>query len=142
MKRVNILSWPKGGETEITANKILDTFNNMQSDIKAYELDFLNLSEDKLRSCDLLIVGGSTIKDDNWLIANNTTKWGQFFNFLRLTDLSGLKAAVFSIGDQELFPDNFVDGMSVIRNALAIKGARVIGYWPTESYDFNDSRSI
>ncbi|MDD4847765.1 MAG: flavodoxin domain-containing protein [Bacteroidales bacterium] len=141
MKRVNILSWPIGGETEKVAHLLLEHFNN-NAEIKALELDFLTVDEQKLKSCDLLVVGGSTVGADNWSTADNTTKWGHLFSLLRLTDLSGLKAAIFGLGDQKLFPDNFVDGMSVVKKVLELKGAKIVGYWSTENYEFNDSRSI
>lgn len=142
MKRVNILSWPKGGETEKVAEQLLWQFNNCGSDVKALELDFITVDEQKLTSCDLLVVGGSTVGSDNWSTADNTTKWGHLFSLLRLTDLSGLKAAVFGLGDQKKFPDNFVDGMSVVKKVLELKGAKIVGYWSADSYEFNDSRSI
>lgn len=142
MKRVNILSWPKGGETEKIASQLLAHFNQNENDVKAIELDFLTVDEQKIKSCDLLVVGGSTVGADNWSTADNTTKWGHLFSLLRLTDLSGLKAAVFGLGDQKKFPDNFVDGMSVVKKLLELKGAKIVGYWSTETYEFNDSRSI
>lgn len=142
MKRVNILSWPKGGDTELVAQKLLNEFNTHEDEIKATELDFLSVDEAKLKACDLLVVGGSTIGSDNWSKADNTTKWGHFFSLLRLCDLSDIKAAVFGLGDQKLYPDNFIDGMSVVKKVLELKGAKIIGYWSTETYDFNDSRSI
>lgn len=142
MKRIAILSWPKGGNTQLAADKIIQQFASYSDDIKIDELDFLTVTESKLRPYDAYIVGGATIGADNWLIADNTTKWAVFFDIIRFTDLSGKKAAVFAIGNQELYPENFADGMAVVKKVLEEKGAKIIGYWPTNGYDFSDSRSI
>ncbi|MDR0364565.1 MAG: flavodoxin domain-containing protein [Bacteroidales bacterium] len=144
MKRVAILSWPLGGNTRLVADKLIRqfTFYN-EEDIKAEKLDFLSVSEGKLRPFDVIIIGGSTVEtEDNWLKADETTKWSTFFDIIRFADLTGKKAAVFAIGNQKAYPDNFADGMSELKTVLEQKGAKIIGHWPTDDYDFFDSRSI
>lgn len=143
MKRVAILSWPLEGNTQMVADLLTRQFAVHDDDIKIEKLDFLAVTESKIRPFDAIIIGGSTVtSEDNWLKADETTKWTTFFDVLRFADLTGKKAAVFAIGNQAAYPDNFADGMAELKTVLEQKGAKIIGYWPTDSYDFSNSRSI
>ena len=41
-----------------------------------------------------------------------------------------------------LYPENFVDGMAIIRDELDQTGVRIIGRWPAEGYEHTDSKSL
>ena len=70
-------------------------------------------------------------KDDN--------EWNRFFVQLSKYDLSGTKVASFGLGDQVLYPGHFVDGLAVFKEEMERVNAKIIGYWPTDGYDFTDS---
>jgi flavodoxin I len=50
--------------------------------------------------------------------------------------------ALFGLGDQVLWPSNFVDGLDTIYSAFIETGAQLIGKWSTEGYDFTDSKAV
>ena len=56
-------------------------------------------------------------------------KW-EFFRF------SGRTFALFGLGNQVDYSDYFVDGIGILYTFLKEKGAKLIGRWPAEGYDF------
>ena len=50
--------------------------------------------------------------------------------------------ALFGLGDQKKYPDEFVDAIGILHDTLADLGAHMIGRWPTEGYEFSASRAV
>ena len=46
------------------------------------------------------------------------------------------------MGDQVGYPDWFLDAMGYLHNKVVGQGAKVIGYWPNEGYEFNESQAL
>lgn len=137
MKKTALIYWPKKGNVESTAHKIAMLFDKENIDVFTItEADVQSLTD-----YDLLIFGGSTVGADNWEDTHKS-KWYAFFDALKKVDLSGKTAAIFGLGDQVLYPDNFVDGMAIIRDELVSAGAEIIGAWPDEGYEYTDSKSV
>jgi flavodoxin long chain len=137
MKKTALIYWPKKGNVESTAAKISALFDTGS-------IDVFTISEadpQKLSDYDLLIFGGSTIGADNWE-DTHTTKWYSFFESMKKQNLSGKIAAIYGLGDQILYPEHFVNGMSVIRDELSNTGLRFVGAWPAEGYEHTDSKSL
>jgi flavodoxin fldA len=57
-------------------------------------------------------------------------------------DLKGKKVAIFGLGDQKNYPDNFVDGMGILADAFQKAGAELVGFTSTDGYTFNQSRAV
>lgn len=68
--------------------------------------------------------------------------WEEFLPQLANADLSGKRIAIYGLGDQKKYPDEFVDAIGLIHDALLARGARVIGHWPVEGYEFTASRAV
>ncbi len=92
-----------------------------------------------------LILGSPTLGDGE-LPGQSTglaqPSWEEFLPQLAAVDLSGKVVAIFGLGDQKKFPDEFVDAIGIIHDALVARGARPIGYWPTAGYEFNASQAV
>lgn len=137
MKKIALVYWPKKGNVEKSAQKIASHFGEIPIDVFTIsQLDITTLPD-----YDLLIFGGSTVGADNWE-DTHTSKWYSFFKELKNIDLSGKTAAIYGLGDQVLYPENFVDGMVIIRDELVAAGADMVGAWPVEGYEHTDSKSI
>ena len=136
MKKTALIYWPKSGSVESTAGKISTYFAAGSIDV----FTISNADPNTFPDYDLLIFGGSTVGADNWE-DTHTTKWNSFFEELKKLDLAGKSAALYGLGDQVLYPENFVDGMAIIRDELKPTGARIIGAWPVEGYDHTNSKS-
>ena len=138
MEKVAIIYWPKGGNAEITAQKIHSQFNESGTDL----MDITAVNVPNLNNYDLIIIGGSTVGAEIWEEAKPNNKWNVFFKSLDTINLKGKKIALYGLGDQVLYPQNFVDGLKVIADEMKKKGAELIGAWPTEGYTFTDSTAI
>ncbi len=68
--------------------------------------------------------------------------WQEFIDGLSGAELADKTVALFGLGDQVGYPDNFVSGMKVLYDAVTERGARVVGAWPNAGYDFNTSAAL
>jgi flavodoxin I len=137
MKKIALIYWPKLGNTEKAAYKILEKFDKGMVDI--FTITSINTAEFGLY--DAFIIGGSTTGADNWEDAHKD-RWTEFFQRLEKADVKDKPFAIFGLGDQILYPYNFVDGMAIIKEQFELAGARHTGLWPVEGYEFRDSNSI
>jgi flavodoxin I len=92
-----------------------------------------------------LIVGSPTLGDGE-LPGESTglsqPSWEEFLPQLAGADLSGKTIAIFGLGDQKKYPDEFVDAIGILHDAFVAGGARVVGRWPTAGYEFNASKAV
>lgn len=138
MKKVAILYWGKGGSVERAAHVVFDQFDPQAVDL--FDLERFNVSN--LTDYELAILGGSTIGAESWEEATNDNLWNRFFREIENKDLSKLTFAIFGLGNQVLYPDNFVDAIAIFHEAVSKTGARIIGRWPTQGYKFTDSDAL
>ena len=92
-----------------------------------------------------LILGSSTLGDGElpgFSTGLSQPSWEEFLPLLADADLSGKTVAVYGLGDQKKYPNEFVDAIGIIHDVLVARGARVIGYWPTTGYEFDNSVAV
>ena len=87
--------------------------------------------------CDLLILGTST-----WGFGELQEDWESCLDTLRTANLAEKKVALFGLGDQEGYPSTFVDGLRPLDDAAREAGASLIGRWPADGYDIQDSAAL
>jgi len=127
--------WPKAGNVESCAKLIAKEYNDI--DIKLLD----ELTEEDIENHAQLIIGCSTVGSETWDNKDNTDPWPQFIKQLEQVGISGKKVAIFGLGDQVRWPKHFVDGMSVIHEQVTSKGAQVVGKWPVEGYEHQESEA-
>ncbi len=138
MKKTVILYWATGGSVEKSAFLLRDTIGSDKVDL--FDLGSFDISElDKYKN---LILGIATIGADVWYEATGTNRWNEFFVKLSEKDLSAFKIAAFGLGDQVLYPDNFMDALGYLRDEVANRGGMLIGRWPVEGYEFTESEGV
>jgi flavodoxin I len=94
---------------------------------------------------DTLILGSSTLGDGELpglSTGLSQPSWEEFLPQLAAADLSGKTVAVYGLGDQKKYPNEFVDAIGIIHDVLVARGARAIGYWPTTGYEFDHSLAV
>jgi len=67
--------------------------------------------------------------------------WAEFLPQLAEIDLSGKTVALYGLGDQEKYGDNFCDALGDLYDFVVARGARVVGAWPSDDYDFIASKA-
>ncbi len=94
---------------------------------------------------DVLILGSPTYGDGELpglSCGNQTEGWEEFLPTLAGADFSGKTIALYGLGDQEGYPDNFVDAIGMIYDAFGDCGAKFIGFTHNEGYTFNRSKAL
>ena len=105
-------------------------------------VDIADLTGEGVAAFDGLIVGAPT-----WHTGADSersgTAWDEFiYGDLTGLDLKGKKVAIFGLGDQGGYGDNFCDAMDELKTCFANQGAEIVGAWPTEGYDHMESKSV
>ena len=93
---------------------------------------------------DKLIVGSPTLGDGELpgqSVGLAQPSWEEFLPQLAEADLAGKTIAIFGLGDQLKYPNEFVDAIGLLHDAFAARGARLIGRWPTAGYEFKASQA-
>lgn len=68
--------------------------------------------------------------------------WEEFLPRLQGRDMRGKTVALFGLGDQDKYTNEFVDALILLHDAVTACGARVIGAWPAAGYDFKASQAL
>ncbi len=66
----------------------------------------------------------------------------EFLPALDGVEWAGKTVALFGLGDQVGYPDEFVDALGIFGKKLKKKGATLIGSWPVDGDEFNKSKEI
>jgi flavodoxin I len=118
------------GNSEEIANKISMELNKIEV------FDLAGTKIDKMNEYDKLILGGSTWGDgelnDDW-----EDVWGDFSKI----DLSNKTIALFGLGDQESYSDEFCSAMGIIYEQVANSKAKIIGFTSSEGYYHDASKA-
>lgn len=86
---------------------------------------------------DVLLLGCPT-----WYVGELQDDWDNRFSELDSLDLRGKRVALFGTGDQICYSDTFQDALGILGEKCRERGAMLIGSWPTDGYDFDDSRGV
>eukprot|EP00567_Pseudictyota_dubia_P005656 CAMPEP_0197444866 /NCGR_PEP_ID=MMETSP1175-20131217/10217_1 /TAXON_ID=1003142 /ORGANISM="Triceratium dubium, Strain CCMP147" /LENGTH=203 /DNA_ID=CAMNT_0042975727 /DNA_START=85 /DNA_END=696 /DNA_ORIENTATION=- len=122
------------GNTETVATYIKDAAGCEMEDIG-------NASEGEVAGFDSLIVGAPT-----WHTGadeqRSGTAWDDFlYDTLPNIDLEGKKVAVFGVGDQGGYGDNFCDAAGELYDLFSAKGCNMFGLTSTDGYDHTESKA-
>ena len=120
-------------KTSKIAKRISDAFG------KNAGVELVNVEEvspEQILQYDNLICGTAT-----WFDGELPNHWDEFIPELEEMDLSGKKVAIFGLGDQKGYPENFLDGMGILGEILEAQGATMVGFISTEGYTYESSRA-
>ena len=130
MAKIGLFYGSTTGSTLKAAEIIQQAFKPEAVDI----VDVGSASPADLSRYDVLILGTST-----WHWGGLQDEWANFEDHLTNNTLANKQVAFFGLGDQRRYPDRFVDGMGLLYHTVKTTGARVIGMWPKDGYDYEAS---
>lgn len=113
------------------AEKIIDTFGDNIEAINAEEL-----TREVFENFDSFILSSPT-----WFDGELPNYWDEFVPDLEEMDLKGKTFAVFGLGDQKGYPENFCDAIGILVEILEECGAKIVGSTSIEGYTFESSRA-
>ena len=76
-----------------------------------------------------------------WFDGELPNYWDEFVPDLEEMDLKGKKFAVFGLGDQKGYPENYCDAIGILVEILEVCGGEVVGHTSTEGYTFEASKA-
>ena len=85
----------------------------------------------------LIILGIPT-----WYDGELQSDWEDYFEEFKQIDFSGKTVALFGLGDQIGYSEFFVDGIGILAEVVLKNGGNIIGHWPREGYDFDESKGL
>lgn len=77
-----------------------------------------------------------------WFDGELPNYWDEFVPELEDMDLKNKTFAVFGLGDQKGYPENFCDAIGILAEILEKCGATIVGKIPMEGYTFESSRAV
>ncbi|RZT93458.1 flavodoxin I [Ancylomarina subtilis] len=121
-------------KTSKNAEKIKKAFG------KDFDIEMVNveeIDEKSFLSFDNMLLGVPT-----WFDGELPNYWDEFMPAIEQLKLKGKKVALFGLGDQVGYPENFVDAIGLLAIALEERGAKVIGLTSPEGYTFERSVAL
>ena len=135
MSRTGFYYGSTTGTTEFVAEKIRDAAELMGLELTPVNIGTLGHPKDLLKH-DRLILGIPT-----WNVGQLQDDWLSLYPKLDTLDFSGKQVALFGVGDQLGYPDNFLDALGTLGQKLQKRGADLVGFWSTEGYSFTASKA-
>ncbi len=141
MATVGIFFGTDSGNTRRIAKDISTTLGPA---LAAKPVNIRNAVVDDLLAYDILILGTPTYGDGQvpgLSTGNVTESWEEFLPTLIGHDFTGKKVAIFGLGNQKGYPDEFIDAVYYLYDQFDACGATLIGEWPAEGYKFKASKA-
>ena len=142
MSRIGLFFGTDTGKTRKVAKMIKKLFDD---DTMAKPLNVNRAEVDDFCSYDFLILGTPTLGEGllpGMSADCENESWEEFLPQLEDKDFSGKTIAIYGLGDQVGYADEFVDAIMELHDFFSEKGAKLVGNWPTEGYEFDHSEAV
>jgi flavodoxin I len=133
MKKIGLFYSYNTKKTSKIAEKIKESFTDAEIDMVNVE----TITADQFLSYDNIICGVPT-----WFDGELPNYWDEFIPDLEDLDLTGKTIALFGLGDQKGYPENFLDGVGILGEILESQGARIAGFTLAQGYTFESSKAL
>jgi len=121
-------------KTAKAAEKIKEAFG---PDFNIVPVNAEELTEELFLSFTNLIMGVPT-----WFDGELPNYWDEFVPALEDLNLNGKTIAIFGLGNQVEYPENFGDAVGIMAELVQTRGAKLIGYTSNEGYSYESSRVV
>lgn len=132
MKKTAIIYSYNSQKSKKVAEKIIAAFG--ESNIEAINVE--ELTKEVFEKYDNFILSSPT-----WFDGELPNYWDEFVPDLEEMDLKGKTFAVFGLGNQKDYPENFCDAIGILVELLEECGAKVVGHTSLEGYKYESSRA-
>ncbi len=120
-----------------STQRVAESIKSLAAPLEVEIHDIASTGVDALEGFQTLIFGIPTMG-----AGELSEDWEAWVDELAESHLSGKRIALFGLGDQEAYPDTFVDGLGLLYEAVEKLGATIVGSWPTDGYDFDASLAV
>lgn len=133
MENIGLFYGTSTAKTAEIAKKIHQAFADVKIDTVSVE----NAEKKDFEKYDYLIIGTST-----WFDGELPYYWDEIVPELEALDLTGKKIAIFGLGNQIKYPENFVDAIGLLAEVFLSCGATLVGLTSSDGYQFLHSRAL
>jgi len=133
MDKIGLFYASSTGNTKDAAELISENLGN--ENVCIHNVDGCDKNE--MKDFKKIIMGIST-----WGEGELQDDWEEYLPHMKAIDFSDKTIAFFGLGDQEEYCDNFLDAMGTLYDVTIERGATVIGSWPTDGFDFDESLAV
>jgi flavodoxin I len=133
MKKIGLFYSFNTKKTAKIAEQIKEKFTDVEIDMVNVE----TVTGEQFLSYDNIICGVPT-----WFDGELPNYWDEFLPDLEDLDLNGKAVALYGLGDQKGYSENFLDGMGILGEILENQGARLVGFTSVQGYTFEKSRAV
>jgi flavodoxin I len=77
-----------------------------------------------------------------WFDGELPNYWDELVPAIEEMELNGKRFAIYGLGDQKGYPENFNDGVGIMAQILEKQGAEIIGFTSSEEYSFESSLAL
>lgn len=141
MAKIGIFFGSDTGRTRKVAKYIARKLGDLAAD----PVNVNKTTVEDFLSYDALIIGTPTLGEGQLPGLESGAQnesWAEFLPQLDGADMSGKVVAIYGLGDQDKYADEFCDAMSFLYDTVTTCGATVVGAWPTDGYDFKTSQAV
>lgn len=138
MSKTGVFYGPSKGSVAKVANLLSTNFGIGNCDLKLAK----DAKAKDLEGYNKIILGLSTIGKANWNSFHKDNDWDIFIDELDKTNWKDKIIAIYCLGDQMTYPNNFVDAIGWIYEKLEKNNAKVVGFCSTEGYQFIESEGV
>lgn len=121
------------GNTEDIAHYVAELWKISEIEL----IEACNMTVEDYERFDIIIIGLST-----WYDGDLQSDFEDFFEEFKRIDFNGKAVAMFGLGDQTGYPEYFVDGLGILGEVIIENGGYIIGLWPNDSYEFDESKGL
>ncbi|MCW8887275.1 MAG: flavodoxin FldB [Motiliproteus sp.] len=123
-----------------TTGNTEDIAEIVQATLGSDTVDLFDVAEESLTEAaayDFVILGIPT-----WDYGEIQSEWEDVWDDVDEIDFNGKAVALYGLGDQVGYGEWFLDAMGLLHDKVLARGGRMIGYWPTEGYQFEASKAL
>ncbi|HEY3431265.1 MAG TPA: flavodoxin [Rhodocyclaceae bacterium] len=142
MARIGLFFGTSTGNTRKIAKSIKKRFDD---ETMAAAVNINRASLEDLAAYDLLIFGTPTLGEGQLPGKSSDCdeeSWEEALERLDEADFSGKTVAIYGLGDQKSYPNEYVNAMIDLYDFVTDRGGKVVGAWPSDGYTFNHSDAV
>ena len=132
MKNIGIIYGSDTGVTQDVTEIMLGMLGDNAEVIEVYDAQTSDFQR-----FDLVLLGLST-----WYDGELQSDWEYYLDTFKTIDFTDQIVALYGLGDQDGYPEYFIDGVGILAEIVLKNGGTIIGIWPTEGYDFQTSKAL
>lgn len=131
--KIQIIYGTETGTTESVLPYLLELLEKHQVDVTT--IDKLHFADNSPQ--DLYILSSPT-----WYNGELSSDWTNALESFKNFNFKDRKFALFGLGNQEDYPDDFVSGMGILAQIILKGGGEIVGLFPYDTYNFKNSKAI